>query len=318
METRASYLMVGGFVILVFVAAFGFVVWIAKGQIVKDTVKYQAYFSTTVTGLQVGSQVRYRGIPAGEVTEIKVSPKDPNLVEVTFEIDKKKKNLVIHRFSTAVLETQGITGVAFIQIKHNEQALQAWRQRTGNASGIPGDPVVKKELGARYPTLDAEGSGFEKILTSLPKALNQISELAARASALLDEENRTAIKNTLANISTMSKNLSERSGDLDKLITNVNQAVVSINHAAKNLPPAVEDIRNGIKQFGGMSAEVKALISENRRPLRDFSATGLYEFSLFITEARELVKNLSRVSKRFEGDPSRFLFGNTQKGYRPR
>jgi len=318
METRASYLLVGSFVLLIVVAVFGFVVWIAKGQIVKDTVKYQAYFSTTVTGLQVGSPVRYRGIPAGEVTEIKVSANDPNLVEVTFEIDKKKKNLVIHRYSTAVLETQGITGVAFIQIKHNAAALQAWRQRTGDPSGIPGDPAIKKELGARYPTLDAEGSGFEKILTSLPKALNQIRELAERASKLLDDENRLAIKNTLANITKMSKQLSDSSEGIDKLFKNVDKAVVSIEKAARELPPAVNDMRTGMKNFGLMSAEIKSLVAENRRPLRDFTATGLYEFSLFITEARALVKNLNRVSKRFEGDPSRFLFGNTQKGYRPR
>ncbi|HUT48645.1 MAG TPA: MlaD family protein [Alphaproteobacteria bacterium] len=318
METRASYLLVGSFVLLVVVAAFGFVVWIAKGQIVKDTVKYQAYFSTTVTGLQVGSPVRYRGIPAGEVTEIKVSVNDPNLVEVTFEIDKKRKNLVIHQFSTAVLETQGITGVAFIQIKHNEQALQAWRERTGDENGIPDDPPIKKELGARYPTLDAEGSGFEKILTSLPKALNQITELANRASMLLDEENRLAIKNSLANIATMSKRLSESSAGIDTLLKNVNRAVVNIEKAAGDLPPAVNELRAGFKNFGSMSSEIKALVTENRRPFRDFTATGLYEFSLFITEARELVKNLNRVSKRFEGDPSRFLFGNTQKGYKAR
>lgn len=318
METRASYLLVGSFVLLVIAAAFGFVLWIAKGQIVKDTAKYQAYFSTTVTGLQVGSPVRYRGIPAGEVTEIKVSPQDPNLVEVTFEIDKKKKNLVIHRFSTAVLETQGITGVAFIQIKHNEASLQAWRQRTGDPSGIPGDPVVKKELGARYPTLDAEGSGFEKILTSLPKALNQIRELAERASKLLDDENREAIKNTLANLNTMSKRLSDSSDGVEKLFKNVDKAVVSIEKAARELPPAVDEMRVGLKNFGTMSAEIRGLVAENRRPLRDFTATGLYEFSLFITEARELVKNLNRVSKNFEGDPSRFLFGNTQKGYSPK
>jgi phospholipid/cholesterol/gamma-HCH transport system substrate-binding protein len=318
METRASYLLVGTFVLLMIIAGFGFVLWTAKGQLVKDVAKYQAYFSTTVTGLQVGSSVRYRGIPAGEVTEIKVSAKDPNLVEVTFEIDKKKKNLVIHRFSTAVLETQGITGVAFIQIKHNEQALQAWRKDTGKPDGIPGDPVIRKELGARYPTLDAEGSGFEKILTSLPKTLNQIRELAASVNEMFDEENRKAIKNTLANISSLSGRLAARGEDFKKLIINVNKAVVSINRAAKDLPPAVNDMRTGMKQFGGMSAELKAMIAENRRPLRDFSATGLYELSLFITEARELVRNLNRVSKRFEGDPSRFLFGNTQKGYKPR
>jgi len=311
METRASYLLVGSFVLLVIVAAFGFVLWIAKGQIVKDTAKYQTYFATTVTGLQVGSSVRYRGIPAGEVTEIKVSKNNPNLVEVTFEIDKKKKNLVIHQFSTAVLETQGITGVAFIQIKHDDAALQEWRRKNNKPAGIPSEPTINTALGAKYPTLASEGSGFEKILSSLPKTLNQIRELAASINKMFDEDNRKSIKNTLANLSAISQSLANRRGDIEALIKNANKTM-------KELPPAVGDIRVGVKQFGQMSSELRAMIAENRRPFRDFSATGLYEFSQFITEARDLVRNLNRVSKKLEGDPSRFLFGNTQKGYQPK
>ena len=57
------------------------------------------------------------------------------------------------------------------------------------------------------------------------------------------------------------------------------------------------------------------MISENRQPIADFSASGLYEFSQFIAEARVLVDTMNRLSTQIERDPARFFFGDTQKGF---
>lgn len=336
METRASYLLVGSFVLIVIVAMLGFVLWIAKGQIDKKTASYQTYFKTTVTGLQVGSVVRYRGILVGEVTSIRVSLKNTQEIEVTFEV---KRDTPIDRFSTAVLETQGITGVAFIQIKHDAKAYKAWRAVVTNEAVKPGAPEVDVARGAQYPTLDSDSSGFEKILSDLPKMLASIRELADAAKKLFDRGNLDSIKTTLASLATLSKGISKSGEKIDRLIGNLDKAVVqlppaiadarasirkfgamsaSLNKAVVQLTPAIADARTGIRNFGAMSASLDKLIKENRRPIRDFSATGLYELSLFITEARELVRNLNRVAKRIEDDPSRFLFGSGQKGYTPK
>ena len=308
METRASYLLVGGFVLIVIVAMFGFVMWIAKGQIDKQPASYQTFFKTTVTGLQVGSVVRYRGILVGEVTEIRVSTKNTQEIEVTFQI---KRDTPVDRFSTAVLETQGITGVAFIQIKYDAAAYKAWRAVVTNEAVKPGAPEVDMARGARHPTLDSDSSGFEKILSDLPKMLASIRELADAAKKLFDRDNLESIKTTLASLSSLTKGMSKSGEKIDRLIGNLDKAIVQ-------LPPAISDARAGIRNFGAMSATLDKMIKENRRPIRDFAATGLYELSLFITEARELVRNLNRVAKRIEDDPSRFLFGSGQKGYTPK
>lgn len=60
------------------------------------------------------------------------------------------------------------------------------------------------------------------------------------------------------------------------------------------------------------------VVDENRRGLRDFSGGGLYGLSLFVSEARLLVASLTRLSAQIERDPSRFLFGDTQKGFEAR
>jgi phospholipid/cholesterol/gamma-HCH transport system substrate-binding protein len=61
--------------------------------------------------------------------------------------------------------------------------------------------------------------------------------------------------------------------------------------------------------------DARTIVRENRRPIADFAATGLYEFSLFLTDMRKFVRTFDRIMTRIESDPSQFLFGNRQRGF---
>ncbi|MGI9303331.1 MAG: MlaD family protein, partial [Gammaproteobacteria bacterium] len=86
METRASYLLIGGFVLAVIAAGFAFVVWLAKVEFDREFTQYDIYFDGSVAGLGLGGDVRYRGIKIGAVTAIGVDPADPARVRVTVEL----------------------------------------------------------------------------------------------------------------------------------------------------------------------------------------------------------------------------------------
>ena len=299
METRASYLLVGTFVLVLVAAGFVFILWIAKAQVSRDTKTYVTYFTTAVTGLQTGSVVRYRGIPVGDVTRIQIDPKNPEQIEVMMELDSTTP---IKTDSVATLESQGITGVAFIQIR----------------GGRRDSPTLVALAGQRYPVIKSEGSGFEKILTDFPKLLQNLNTLAESANQVLDEKNREAISVTLENVAKIAKTVGDREKDIDSVLSSTTQTLNSINGLVTDLRPVVDDLQSGVTSFTAMTTNVNKVIEDNRRPLRDFSATGLYEFSLFISEARDLVKALTRISTRLEDDPARFLFGDSQKGYQPK
>jgi phospholipid/cholesterol/gamma-HCH transport system substrate-binding protein len=298
METRASYLLVGTFVLILVAAGFVFILWIAQAQVTRDTQTYLTYFTTTVTGLQTGSIVRYRGVPVGEVTRIRIDPRNPEQIEVTLEVEATTP---IKTDTVAVLESQGITGVAFIQLR----------------GGTRSSPTLVAQPGERYPVIKSEGSGFEKILTDFPKLLQNLNTLADSANAVLDEKNREAISVTLDNVAKISTALGDRQKEFEEVLANSNKALASLNGLIADMRPAIGDIQAGVKSFSSMSDTINKLVEENRRPWRDFSATGLYEFSLFISEARDLVQALTRISTRLEDDPARFLFGDTQKGFQP-
>ena len=86
METRASYVVVGTFVLALFAAAFGVVIFLTRANLEDAPRPYMSYFSGSVTGLQIGSAVRYRGVPVGTVTDIRIDPANVEQVRVVMAI----------------------------------------------------------------------------------------------------------------------------------------------------------------------------------------------------------------------------------------
>ena len=74
MEIRASYLLVGAVVLALVAGLAAFSVWLVRADIDRRVEPYQIAFAGSVTGLQQGSQVRYRGVPVGRVTDIRIDP----------------------------------------------------------------------------------------------------------------------------------------------------------------------------------------------------------------------------------------------------
>ena len=111
METRASYILVGSFVLGLIAAAFAFVVWLASVQFEEVPMRYVIYFEGGVSGLSVASPVRYRGVPVGSVSDIRIDPENIERIRVMVEISAETP---IKADTEATLTLQGITGVSFV------------------------------------------------------------------------------------------------------------------------------------------------------------------------------------------------------------
>ena len=74
METRASYIAVGAFVLVLVLGLVGFVIWVGKFRTQEEFARYDILFSGSVTGLQVDGTVRYRGVSVGRIIDIAIDP----------------------------------------------------------------------------------------------------------------------------------------------------------------------------------------------------------------------------------------------------
>lgn len=332
METKSNNIVVGSFVLLLVAGLIAFIIWTVKSDVDSITKNYTVYFTGSVSGLNVAGGVRYRGIPVGTITDIRIDPKNVDRVQVTLEISG---DTPIKEDTVASVEMAGITGVSFVQI----------------AGGSNESPTLRKAASEKYPVIQSKQSGLQELFSSTPELINRVIVLADSATKLLDERNRDSIASTLANLDVLTGTLAANSGNIDLLIAdaslatrslrqtmeetnllvaetrdnlarvtaNANKTLTTANDTIGALGPDAQlligDMRTATASLTNTSNELGALVSENRAPLNDFTEDGLYEFARLITEMRALVASLSRIAEQLEADPAGFLFGEDEEGF---
>ncbi|HIP77225.1 MAG TPA: MCE family protein, partial [Kiloniellaceae bacterium] len=111
METRANYIMVGLFVLLLAFGLLGFVLWLAKFQFEQEFARYDIVFESAVTGVKEGSAVRYQGVRVGEVISVDLDEDRPTAIRVRIEVEKRTP---VRADSKATLELEGLTGGRYV------------------------------------------------------------------------------------------------------------------------------------------------------------------------------------------------------------
>lgn len=321
MEIRASYLLVGAVVLVLIAGLAAFSVWLVKADIDRQVEPYQIAFAGSVTGLQEGSQVRYRGVPVGRVTDIRIDPERVEWVLVTVEIDR---GTPIRQDTVASLEMQGITGIAFVQLRGGTQA----------------SPPLLAAEGQKFPQIESRRSTLERLFDSTPELLVRSLTLVEQATLLLNDQNLQALTKSLQNVETVTASLARHSDDVDSLLAQAGGAAESLAGVSNDVGGLARDLRDltakvdgqldGIGEevsatlrdtrqaastLGRAASELEQLAQEMHQPLSDFGATGLYEFTQLVGETRQLIAALTRITKEFERDPAGFLIGSSQRGF---
>lgn len=298
METRASYVLVGSFVLGLVAAAVIFVLWIGRSDGGRNLVTYKLNFTGSVTGLAPGAAVRYRGINKGEVRAIGIKPGQDDVIEVTIRVDA---DTPIYTDTVASLEAQGLTGSPFVQIKRSPKP------------GVEGKKIEDAER--EKFVIQGESAGLERIFEEFPKAIASVTNLADRASALLDKENQENFKSMLRGASEALASLRGLANEMTVVARDARAPVQELGNLARRGQVTLGEFEKTAAGIGGLMTDARTILRENRRPIADFAATGLYEFSLFLTDMRKFVRSFDRVLTRIESDPSQFFFGNRQRGF---
>src|SRR5262249_57932091 len=75
----------GLFIVVTVAMGIAALFWLAQGRFRRDTFSAVAYFNESVQGLEVGSPLKFRGVPTGVVSDITIAP-DRRHVQVTAEV----------------------------------------------------------------------------------------------------------------------------------------------------------------------------------------------------------------------------------------
>lgn len=300
METRARYILVGTFTLLSLLALLGFLLWLAKVQINRTFQQYDIVFDT-VAGLGQASVVRYNGVDVGNVLAIALDRDNPALVRVRIEI---YATTPVRLDTVATLASQGVTGVSFVALEGGSE----------NASPLRTVPP------ATVPVIASKPSVVQELTTAAPDLLKEAIALMEDVRGFATPQNSAAVTEILENV----KNVTAR---IDSLATRADSAMGALETTLARADAALVEAKT---TFGSVNTVIKADIpalvdglksavadvSRTAKSLREFSETGLPQFGVLATEARNLVANFGALADRIGRDPSRFLLGNQTPAYR--
>ncbi len=178
MENRAHALAAGIFALVLGTALVAALWWFSDGR--EATRDYLLVSNGNVTGLNVQAQVRYRGISAGKVIDIRVDPADPRHILVTIRI---REELPVTRGTRASLGYQGVTGLAYVQLEDTGEDPQPLRAEDG-----------------KLPRIALQAGLLDQVTDAALLAVKRFSEVAERTAAFFDEKNIERFSQTLSRL----------------------------------------------------------------------------------------------------------------------
>ncbi|MBL4838655.1 MAG: MCE family protein [Kordiimonadaceae bacterium] len=311
METRASNILVGGFVLFFLAGLVGFSIWIAKVDLDAEYTDYDIYFDGTVSGLYKRSVVYYSGIPVGDVRDITLAPNDAQKVRVWIRL---KAEVPVTEGATARLEFQGLTGVAYIELKG------------GPPGGAPLLPFHEQERAV----IEAEFSAYQAVFEGAPNLLNQAIKAVVQVQRLLSDENVASVTSLLHNADTLSANLARGTNDIEAVVAEARTVLAKASQAAESVSllaasgnklleqdaeQLVAEATTAMQDAQKLLQRVDRLVAANEENVTQFVSGSLPELSRMILDLRSTSQSLSRLMGRIEKNPAEVIFGNKEKKY---
>ena len=219
METKAHYVLIGAFTLLMVAVGFALVLFFSNTANLSFRRTYEIEFDGAVSGLGRGSGVTFSGLRVGEVTWVDLDPHDPRRVIAYFQIYRQ---LPLRSDVKAQVQSQGLTGNAVIAL----------------SGGSPDKPLIKGEVGEA--PIHGETSGFDSLLGQAQDITQKADVILAKVDKLLDD-NTGAIDDTLKNADTFSKALSSNAPELQGAISAIGDLAKRAGPLADHLTKLTDD-----------------------------------------------------------------------------
>jgi len=307
METRANYVWVGLFALMVMLLAFALVWFTARLGDSRNLLPLDIRIPGSVTGLGESSAVYFNGIRVGQVRRLEFDDSNPGMVIAKAEINATTP---ITRSTQATLGFQGLTGLAFVELQ-------------GGSLGEP-NLLQEAEREGAVARIDADPSSLNNLLATAQDIFTRADEAISQLEIFVKNV-RDPLTKTVHNVERFTATLDENRDDIDVIISTTRQMMSSLANASTRVDSIMDkldvmlspDNENSVIVHAQetLASIARATDTLNRRidPIADnierFSAQGLRELQALIGESRRSVTRIEQAIGELEKNPQRLLFG---------
>ncbi len=348
MTQKTNYFKLGLFVILAFALTAAMLIAFGAGQFFKTEPLAETYFNESVQGLNIGSEVKYKGVKIGAVKSIttptKVYDIASNYVLVTFSLSEdcyvgqtgkrpeERMKKAVEKGLCVFLSFNGLTGSAYLETDYQKNGPDdlkiSWTpeniyvpSRSSNIKQVKdGISQVMQLLGS----LDFQE--MKKDLSALLKGLN-ITKVSAQAESLIKELRQT--NRDLAKILTSDqvKRILADTGssvaDLKQIVhatkIPIKQALADINTASGSFKRMATHLEQGYKgklsDMSGKMDTVLASLEKTSRLLENMIWTNADVIEKTIGNLEDTTENLNQFTRELRNYPGSILMEAPPKAH---
>jgi phospholipid/cholesterol/gamma-HCH transport system substrate-binding protein len=298
--------MVGLFVIMSIALIFVFVIWLVRPTDDKELTSFKIYFTESVSGLNIDSPVKYRGVTIGKVTSMRINPTNIEEIQVDILVDREAP---IKTDTVAKLKAQGITGLNYIDLSQGSETTPLLCEENEE------DPVIKSVPSFLVKVEESFGS----VSVNLSKTLHS-------TGVLLREENQEAITKTLKHLSSVIAKVDTALNE--KTIRNFEKLLFSARLTAQKMDktmPKVDmfidqsvDFENRVanalnsisKSYLTIASSLAVFEERNRNgdySMKESTAEPMKQFGITMREMERTLNEINAILARYGDSPSNML-----------
>lgn len=256
MSRKASPTLIGAFVIAAIALLVAGVLVFGGREIFQKKQRFVTYFDGSVQGLRIGSNVLFRGVRVGYVTDVQVTTDETMLkyqIPVTFEILPDAVTVVAGGRELGSLSTAS---------RLDEMIKAGLRTQLDVESFVTGQLVIDLDMhpdtepvfrarNSRYPEIPSVPSGIQQVMQRIEKLLTDVQRNVPLDKVLDNMLNAVAGFNELVN----SPDLKAALAGMNKLIN---------DPATQGLPG---EMQSAIAEVRAASADARTLIGNTDKNL---------------------------------------------------
>lgn len=323
MNSQPNYFKIGLFVILAFLLLAGALAYIGAGRMFRPRIYIETYVDGTVQGVDIGSPVKFRGVPIGRISDIdftfnqydepatEVSGRQ-DYVMLLMEVDrqafrgmfddpelKADADQAVEEGLRVMLQPQGITGLNYAEFDYlppsrRTPPLQIW--------WTPRHPYIPSAPGTLTSMLDSVNSIMDTFKAlDVQRAMTELNAALQTANSTLNSFSGSIDKMKLDEVSKDLRDL------LTDLKTKVNQ--LPVEKLSADADKVLDSLETTTAQARTLAANAQALLDKlQTNPLLNAD-----ELSGIIGDVRATAENVRVLSENLREYPSQLILGEPPK-----
>jgi phospholipid/cholesterol/gamma-HCH transport system substrate-binding protein len=319
--TRAQKLRLGIFLAVGLTVLVGGLVILAGMKLGEQRDRYRVRWTdgaVSLSGLEIGSPVKYSGIRVGRVDSVRIDPDDVGVIVVELSLDG---GTPVAEDTKANLGSQGISGLKYIELSRGSASARLRK---------PGE-----EIPAGSSLFDSLAGQAEDIARKVDAVLDRLVDLTgpdmkARIAGVLErsdqlmgtvdgllQDNREALKTLASRLAGTATQVEAMAAELAGTARRANLLLDESAALLRSARATPERVNAFLEQGTAVLASTRTLLGADglQKALGGINSVDLqsrHEVIEAIAYLRETAENMSALSQRLRDDPSLLIRGESE------